>query len=75
MSAEGDHFECPHGYEARSGIVTNQPDDYDPSRAHASVVICGGPSCRAQALAWVRRVTGDQGYYVSDRARKEVARG
>ena len=55
---------CPH--EARAGIVTNQPGAYDPHNAHAAVAVCPDPSCRARAMGWVYRITGEQGIYISD---------
>jgi hypothetical protein len=58
---------CNHD---RAGIVTNQPDGYDHNRAHAAVSVCGGPSCRARALAWVWEKTSEQGVYISDNSRK-----
>jgi hypothetical protein len=61
---------CPHG--ARAGIVTNQPDGYDHNRAHASVAVCGDPSCRARALAWVWNLTKEQGHYISDSSRRKA---
>ena len=62
-------FECNH---PRAGIVTNQPDGYDRNRAHASIAICGDPSCRAGALAWVWNMTHEQGQYISDSQRKKA---
>lgn len=64
---------CPHDYKSRAGIVTNQPNGYDGSRAHASVSICGDPSCRARAFAWVWNLTKEQGHYISDSSRKKVS--
>jgi hypothetical protein len=69
MSADDDI--CNH---ARAGIVTNQPDGYDHNRAHASVAICGSPTCRARALAWVWNLTKEQGQYISDSTRKKATR-
>jgi hypothetical protein len=69
---DDDDFPCPHGNKARAGIVTNQPDGYDSNRAHASAAICGDPSCRARALAWVWNLTKEQGHYISDSSRKKV---
>lgn len=60
---------CNHG---RTGIVTNQPDGYDRNRSHASTQVCGRPKCRAIALAWVRRQTGEPGVYISDADRKRT---
>jgi len=67
---DDDDFPCPHGNNARAGIVTNQPHGYDRDRAHASAAICGDPSCRARALAWVWKLTKEQGQYISDSSRK-----
>ena len=66
---EKDPFEdiCDH---QRAGIVTNQPGKYDHDRAHASVAVCGDPSCRALAFAWVKKMTGEEGVYLSDSDRK-----
>ena len=73
MSKHDDEFDpCPHSYKARAGIVTNQPDGYDAKRAHASVSICGDPTCRARALAWVWNLTKEQGHYISDASRKKA---
>jgi hypothetical protein len=58
---------CNH---ERAGIVTNQPDGYDRKRAHAAVSVCGSPTCRARAFAWVWEVTKEQGHYISDSSRK-----
>jgi hypothetical protein len=66
---------CPHDNSARAGIVTNQPGRYDKGRPHASVAVCGSPTCRARGLAWVRQVTGEPGVYVSDASRSSAARG
>lgn len=63
---------CPHDSKARAGIVTNQPDGYDRNRAHAAVSVCGDPSCRARALAWVWKMTKEQGHYISDSSRKKA---
>lgn len=60
---------CPHDYKSRAGIVTNQPGKYDSTRALCSVVVCGDPTCRARAMAWVFAGTGEQGHYVSDSTR------
>ena len=69
MNDERDLPACTeHG--PRAGIVTNQPDGYDKSRGHASTEVCGSPSCRADAIAWVWRKTGEHGVYVSDKKRK-----
>lgn len=62
---EPDDEICNH-YGARAGIVTNQPDGYDKNRPHASVAICGSPTCRARAMAWVHQKTHEQPTYVSD---------
>jgi hypothetical protein len=70
LDMDDDDFPCPHG--TRAGIVTNQPDGYDHNRAHASAAICGDPSCRARALAWVRQLTGEPGHYISDSNRKKA---
>lgn len=59
---------CDHG---RTGIVTNQPEGYDPNRPHAATNVCGRPRCRAVALAWVQRQTGEPGTYISDHDRKQ----
>lgn len=68
---DDDDLPCPHS--ARAGIVTNQPDGYDRERAHASVAVCGDPTCRARALAWVRAKTGEPGVYISDSDRRRTA--
>lgn len=62
-----DNDVCGH---ERAGIVTNQPDGYDKNRAHASVSVCGQPTCRARGLAWVWDKTHEQGTYISDSTRK-----
>ena len=67
MSADDDI--CNHD---RAGIVTNQPDGYDHNRAHASVAVCGDPTCRARGLAWVWKKTREQGHYISDSSRKKA---
>lgn len=41
------------------GIVTNQPDGYDPSRAHASISTCDRPECVATSIAWVASKTNE----------------
>ena len=64
-----DDFECNHD---RAGIVTNQPDGYDHKRAHAAMSVCGDPSCRAQALAWVWKMTNEPGVYISDSSRRKA---
>lgn len=66
---DDEDFECNHD---RAGIVTNQPDGYDHNRAHASVSVCGDPTCRAGGLAWVRAKTGEPGVYISDSSRKKA---
>ena len=63
---------CPHPDSLRAGIVTNQPDGYDSSRSHAAIAVCGDPSCRARALGWVYRASGEHGTYVSDSTRKKA---
>lgn len=68
--SDADSDPCPHDHKARAGIVTNQPDGYDRNRAHAAVTVCGDPSCRARALAWVWEMTKEQGHYISDSTRK-----
>ncbi|URM86996.1 hypothetical protein SEA_RUCHI_28 [Arthrobacter phage Ruchi] len=68
LDAIHDEEPCPHGQ--RAGIVTNQPDGYDHNRAHASVAVCGNPTCRARALGWVYRLTGEHGTYVSDSSKR-----
>lgn len=62
-----DELPCPH--DARAGIVTNQPGGYDRNRAHAAVTVCGDPSCRARAFAWVWEKTKEPGVYISDSTR------
>ena len=57
-----------HGPPA--GIVTNQPEGHDPERVYAATRVCGDPSCRAEAMAWVWQQTGEHGTYVSDKKRK-----
>jgi hypothetical protein len=64
-----DETPCPH--PTRAGIVTNQPNGYDPDRACASVTVCPDPSCRARAMGWVYKVSGEHGVYVSDSDRKK----
>jgi hypothetical protein len=54
---------CDHD---RAGIVTNQPDGYDPNRNHAAASVCANPTCRARAMAWVQQTTGEPGVYLSD---------
>jgi hypothetical protein len=54
---------CDH---PRAGIVTNQPDGYDPNRNHAAASVCASPTCRARALAWVQQTAGEPGVYLSD---------
>jgi hypothetical protein len=61
---------CPHPASSRAGIVTNQPGAYDPNRGVASIAVCGDPSCRARAMGWVYRASGEHGTYVSDSDRK-----
>ena len=70
MSRDGHDEPICDGHGPRAGIVTNQPDGYDKSRGHASTEVCGDPSCRADAIAWVWRKTGEHGVYVSDKKRK-----
>lgn len=60
---------CTH-YDARAGIVTNQPDGYDHNRSHCSVSVCGDPTCRALSIAYVKHVTGETGVYISDSTRE-----
>ncbi|AYN57679.1 hypothetical protein PBI_KEPLER_31 [Arthrobacter phage Kepler] len=63
---------CPHDDAHRAGIVTNQPDGYDRNRSHAAIAVCGDPSCRARALGWVYRASGEHGTYVSDSDRRKL---
>lgn len=72
MTMDRDVDPCPHDHQSRAGIVTNQPGRYDKGRPHASVAVCGDPTCRARGLAWVRQVTGEPGVYVSDASRVRV---
>lgn len=62
---------CPHPAKLRAGIVTNQPNGYDPDQPHASIAVCGDTSCRARALGWVHRATGQPATYVSDSTRRK----
>lgn len=61
---------CPH--DDRAGIVTNQPNGYNPDQPHAAITVCGDPTCRARALGWVQRASGQPGTYVSDRDRRKT---
>jgi len=67
-----DEEPCPHPAKMRTGIVTNQPDGYDADQPHASMIVCGNPSCRAAALGWVYRATGQHGTYVPDGMRRSA---
>jgi hypothetical protein len=64
-------FDEKHG---RVGIVTNQPNGYDPNRNHAATIVCDRPACRRAAMAWVAAKTGETPVYVSDASRKAGAR-
>ncbi len=44
-------------------MVTNQPDAYDSTRSHRSVWVCGRPECVLDAMAWVRRGTGEKPWW------------
>jgi hypothetical protein len=69
MTADDDP--CPHDYQHRAGIVTSHPGGIPPKgEAHASVVVCGDPTCRARGMAWVWKQTGTHGTYISDSTRR-----
>jgi hypothetical protein len=68
MTAGKEDGYCDH---PRAGIVTNRPDGYEPGKSHAAAAVCGDPSCRARAIAWVWHQTGEHGIYVSDSTRRK----
>ena len=67
MTDKRDNPKCTH---SRVGIVTSHPGEWVQSEAHAATSVCGSPSCRADAIAWVHRLTGKPGTYISDSTRK-----
>jgi hypothetical protein len=54
---------CKH---IRTGIVTNQPGEYDPNRPHASVTCCNRGVCRDKAKRWVAGQTNETAYFIPD---------
>lgn len=59
-----------------AGTVSNQPDGYDPERAHASTVICARVECQDDAREWVLAHTREKGVFRTfeqNRARAERA--
>lgn len=41
------------------GMVTNQPNDYDPDRPHASIYTCDRPACLEASQQWVAAQTNE----------------
>ena len=54
---------CRH---VREGRVTNQPDEYDDKRPHASIACCSRPTCVSNAIAWVAGQTNEPAHWVPD---------
>ena len=44
-------------------IVTNQPHEYDKTRAHASVWVCAKAGCVLDAMGWVARFTEERPWW------------
>lgn len=62
--------QCRH---KREGIVTNQPEEYDARRAHASRQCCSRPSCVDAAISWVAGRTNETAYWIPDDTREVIA--
>jgi hypothetical protein len=60
--ARGRQPRCNH--KVRTGYVTNQPDGYDKTRAHASTMVCSREVCIEDAKRWVKAVTQEEGVLV-----------
>jgi hypothetical protein len=56
--------QCTHS--RRAGIVTNQPDGYDPNRAHASRTVCGRQECIDAAKSYVAGFTNEHAVFIPD---------
>jgi hypothetical protein len=54
---------CRH---KRSGIVTNQPNGYDPTLPHASTTTCDRDGCIQKAIRWVAGETNMTAYLKRD---------
>ena len=54
---------CKH---ARKGVVTNQPDEYDQERPHASTAVCDREECIEDAKAWVWAITREAATHLRD---------
>jgi hypothetical protein len=52
---------CDH--HASAVIVTNQPGAYVSTRSHRSTWVCDRPECVLDAMAWVRRGTGEKPWW------------
>lgn len=45
------------------GYVSNQPDEYDHDRDHASTTVCEREACIEAAKAWVLKKTKEAGEF------------
>ena len=60
--------QCTH---TRKGIVTNQPDGFIGSLAHASRICCDRPECIRAAKSYVAGITNTTAYFVPDADRSQ----
>ena len=59
--------QCTH---VRKGIVTNQPGEYDSTRALAARSVCARQPCIDAAISWVAGDTNETAVHVVDEVRE-----
>jgi len=60
---------CEHYLQGGPRVrVTNvsQSAAFDPTRPHASAIVCDARACVLDGLAWVERSTGESGVWIGD---------